>query len=292
MFRVVNKQILGKDVRRLDVIAWDVAKKFQPGQFVMVKVEEHGEKIPLEIIEADLYRGSIALIFQEKGPATEKLGQLQINDAIFSILGPLGQPAVIEKIGIVVCVAHGVDVAPLLPICRGFKRLGNKTLGIIGADTKKELILEAQMRVACHKILITTEDGSYIRKGTVLSALRETIDQEKVNLVYCIGDIDLMQDVSELTKQKKIKTVVHLNPVMIDGIGVCGSCRVKVGGQTLLACVDGPEFDAHQVDFKDLKIRMKTLKESGKCCEKTSTSSQKTKGSKTLERFLSAVLKK
>jgi ferredoxin--NADP+ reductase len=222
----------------------------------MVTPTETTQGIPLTIVEADPHRGSISLIFQETGFSTKALGALQINSCAFNILGPLGAPAVIEKVGTIVCVATGIGTTQILPICRAHKKIGNKVIGIIGAKTKNFLMLEAQMRLSCHKLFIATDDGSYIKRGLATGLLRELLQQEKVHLVYAVGSIDMMQAVAAMTRERQIQTKVSLKPVMIDGTGICGSCRVKVGGRIVLACVEGPEFDGHRIDFEDLKIRM------------------------------------
>ncbi len=256
MFKIINKQILAPDVKRVDILAPSIAQRIQTGQFVSVCPQEADERIPLSVIEADKEKGIISLIFQEVGYTTTKLGALLINESIFSILGPLGRPATIENKGTVVCIATGIGTAQLLPICRALKKAGNKVIGMIGAKTKRMIMLEAQMRLSCQKIFITTNDGSYERKGLATDVLKEFIDRQEVGLVYAIGSADMMQAVCLLTRPKNIKTFVCVNPIMVDCMGMCGSCRVKVGGRVVLACLDGPEFDGHKVDFDFLNIRM------------------------------------
>lgn len=255
-FKVLNKQSFGADVKRLDVKAEEIARWIQPGQFVMVTPTERSERIPLSVVDADAARGTISLIFQEIGFTTKQLGALQINDNIFNILGPLGVPPFLEKVGVVVCITTGMGTTHLLPICRAHKKIGNKVIGLIGAKTKKNLVLESQLRLTCHNILIATNDGSYIKRGLATDLLRDLLKQEKVHLVHAVGSVDLMEAVCTMTKERNIPTRVSLHPVMVDGTGMCGSCRVKVAGKTVLACVEGPEFDGHAVDFEDLKIRM------------------------------------
>jgi len=298
-FKILNKQILSENVKRLDISAPHIAKKIQPGQFVSVCPEEGDERIPLAVIDTDQNKGTISLIFQEVGYTTHKLGKLAINDSIFSILGPLGVPAKIKKGKTVICIATGVGAAQILPICRAFKKKGNKVIGIIGAKTKRSLMLEAQMRLACNKIFITTNDGSYERRGLATDTLKEIIDKYNFEeeaaqplLVYAIGSVDMMQEVCIITKEKKIPTRVHLNPIMVDCMGMCGSCRVKVGGKMILACIDGPEFNGHQVDFNNFNIRMKAFEEAGECLSQTLPSSRKRNESKTFKKFLSDILKK
>lgn len=255
-FKILNKQSLGVDVKRLDIKAEEIARRIQPGQFVMVTPLERSERIPLSVVDADAVRGTISLIFQETGFTTRQLGALQINDNIFNILGPLGVAPEIKKVGVVVCITTGMGTTQILPICRAHKKIGNKVIGLIGAKTKKNLVLESQLRLTCHKILIATNDGSYIKRGLATDLLRDLLKQEKVDLVHAVGSVDMMESVCVMTREKNIPTRVSLHPVMVDGTGMCGSCRVKVGGETVLACLEGPQFDGHAVDFEDLKVRM------------------------------------
>ncbi len=292
MYEILNKQILAEDVKRLDVSAPNIAKKIQPGQFVSVSPEEGDEHIPLSIVDTDPQKGVISLIFQEVGLTTGKLGTLPINESIFSILGPLGVPSKIDKKGVVVCVATGVGSAQILPICRAYRKAGNKVIGIIGAKTKRSLLLEAQMRLSCNKLLIATNDGTYERRGLATDILKEIVAQQKINFVYAIGSVDMMQAVCVFTKEKKIKTRVYLNPVMVDCMGMCGSCRVKVGGKILLACIEGPEFDGHKVDFQYFNIRMKAFEELDRWDNQKGLSSPKKSESGILTRFLSGILRK
>jgi ferredoxin--NADP+ reductase len=261
MFKILNKQILANDVKRLDVLAPLIARKIAPGQFIGVCPEEGDERIPLYVIEADPGKGTISLIFHEVGTTTKKLGEIAIHSQIFSILGPLGVESKIEKVGTVLCVATGIGTAQMLPICRSLKKAGNKIIGVIGAKTKKSLMLEAQMRMICNKIFITTNDGSYERRGQATDLVQKILKDENIHLVYAVGSAEMMQTVCQMTKEKSIPTRVHLNPVMIDCMGMCGSCRVKVGGKIVLSCVEGPEFDGQSVDFEHYKIRLDALKE-------------------------------
>ena len=267
MYKILNKQILASDIKRLNILAPEIALKAQPGQYVIVTPQSSGERIPLTVIESDALKGTIDLIFHEVGRTTKQLGNLPINDSIYSILGPLGIPATIGKVGVVVCVATGIGAAQILPMARAFKKGGNKVIGIVGAKTKRSLMLEPQMRLACNKILVTTNDGSYARRGLATEMLKEILIQEKVNLVNAAGSVEMMENICKITQPKGIKTFVYLTPVMVDGIGQCGSCRVRVGGQIRLACVDGPEFDGHQVDYQDLKVRMDAFEDIEKLTE-------------------------
>lgn len=290
MFRIVNKQILAKKIKRMDILAPNIAQKILPGQFISLRPDQSDESIPLSVVDHDNVKGTITIIIKEVGYTTSKLGAMAIKDEIFSILGPLGVPAYIKKKGIVVCVATGIGTAQILPICRGLKEAGNKVVGIIGAKTKRAVLLEAQMRLACHKLLIVTEDGSYERKGFAADILKLLIENDKINQVHAIGTVDMMASVCQMTKPKKIKTFVHLNPVMVDCMGMCGACRVRVGGKLVMACIDGPEFNGHKVDFDDYKIRLTAYKEQGWGNQKD-PSSQNKNGQKTLTRFFSDILK-
>ncbi len=265
MFEIVNRQILSEGIKRIDVQAKDIARKAKPGQFVAVCPEEGDEKIPLTIVDTDTSRGTISFIFHEKGQTTGKLGSLPINESIYSIVGPLGSPARIEKKGNVICIATGVGIAQILPIARAYSKEGSKVIGIIGAKSKRKLMLESQMRICCNKIFVATEDGSYERKGLATDIFKKIINEQEVNLVYAIGSVEMMEAVCSVTKEKKIKTFVQLNPVMVDCMGMCGSCRVKVGGEMKHACIEGPEFDGHKVDFKEFKMRTQALEELDEC---------------------------
>lgn len=256
MFKVLNKQILAKDVKRLDVKAPLIAARIAAGQFVMIVTEEGGEWIPMMVAEAEPLRGQITFIFQENNPAAVELGQLTIGEEILSIVGPLGQPAKIAKTGVVVCLATGVGTARILPICKALKKAGNKVIGIMGARTKNSLTLEPQMRIACSRLLIATEDGSYEHRGLASEMLKDILACEVVRQVYAAGSAQMMQAVCQMTKDKAIQTLVQLQPVMACGMGFCGSCRVRVEGKIVLACVSGPLFDGHSVNFEHYKTRL------------------------------------
>lgn len=257
MHKIISKQIIASDIKRIEVTAETISRKMQAGQFVMVKPDEKSENIPLTIIDADPSRGIITLIFQEVGLSTRRLGALLINDSIFSILGPLGNPAPVTKVNAMVGIGYGVSAAQFLPVGRAFKKLGSKVIAVIGAPTRKSLILESQMRIISQKLYLTTDDGSYERRGSAADVLREVLRNQKVDLAYATGPVELMKQITQVTSEAKIKTWVNLNPVMMDGIGLCGSCRVRVGGTVRLTCTDGPVFDGHTVDFEELAVRMK-----------------------------------
>ncbi|MCK5579709.1 MAG: sulfide/dihydroorotate dehydrogenase-like FAD/NAD-binding protein [Candidatus Omnitrophica bacterium] len=256
MYKITNKQILAKDIKRLDVRAPDIVKHVQAGQFVMVTVEEGARSIPLAVVESDTRRGTIALIIQETGSVTSKLAAMSINEEIYAVLGPLGQPSQIEKSGVVLCVATGIWAAQILPICRALKEQGNKVIGVVGAKTKSSLMLEAQMRIACHKIFISTDDGSYERRGMATDVVREVLETEDVQKVYAAGSVEMMQAVCQITKRRKISTRVQVNPGMCCGTGQCGSCRIEIKKQEVLVCQQGPEFDGHKVDFETVSVRI------------------------------------
>jgi ferredoxin--NADP+ reductase len=221
---------------------------------------QKGERIPLTIADSDSELGTVTLIFQEVGFSTVELGLMRPGDSVHAILGPLGKATHIKNFGTVICVGGGVGVAEMLPAARAFKKAGNRVIGIIGARTKELLILKEELKKICDELLITTDDGSYEKKGFVTDALIEKLGTETCSLVYCVGPVPMMKRVSEITKPKGIKTIVSLNPIMVDATGMCGVCRCRVAGKTVFGCVDGPEFDGHEVDFDELQKRLQTFK--------------------------------
>lgn len=258
MFRIIHKENLAKDVTKLVIEAEAIAHKAKAGQFVAVVIDTKSERIPLTIADWDAVKGTITLIFQEIGYTTKKLGKLQPGDAIQHILGPLGHPTEMKKFGTVICIGGGVGIAEVYPVSRKFKEAGNRVIGIIGSRTKDLIILEKEMRQVCDELFIATDDGSYAEKGLVTDILKRLLGAgQQYNLVYAIGPVRMMKAVSELTRTYRIKTVVSLNPIMVDATGMCGSCRCTVAGKTVFGCVDGPDFDAHQVDFDELEKRLK-----------------------------------
>jgi ferredoxin--NADP+ reductase len=261
MFKIVHKQILAEHIKRIDIAAPAIAAKVSPGQFVMITPRSEDHSIPMSVVDSDERKGSISLIVHECGEATRALGNLSIGEAVYKVLGPLGAPAQVDKFGLVVCVATGIGAAQILPLCRALKKKGNKVIGIVGAKSKKVLMLESQMRVVCDEIFITTNDGSYERKGLATGILKELLNKYSVNCVYAIGSVDMMEAAALMTKEKGIPIKVTLNPYMSTGLGLCGSCRVKVDGELRLACTDGPQFDGHKVDYKDLHVRMNASEE-------------------------------
>jgi ferredoxin--NADP+ reductase len=256
MYEIVEKRILAPDVKLFKVSAPLVAGKAEPGQFIILRLDERGERIPLTIADFDRGGGTITIIFQEVGKSTKKLGIMEKGDMILNFVGPLGCPSEIEKYGTVVCIGGGIGVAPLYPIARALKNAGNKVVSIIGARNKNLLILEEEMREASDELYVTTDDGSHGHHGFVSDILKNLISERRgIDRVFAIGPVIMMKVVSDITKIHGIKTTVSLNPIMIDGTGMCGGCRVSVDNEIKFACVDGPEFDAHQVDFEGLMRR-------------------------------------
>lgn len=275
VFRIIEKSNLAKDTARLVVEAADIAVKARAGQFVVVVTFENSERIPLTIAEADGNKGTITLIFQEIGFSTKELGALNAGDTLKHILGPLGTPTHIEQYGEVICIGGGVGIAEVFPVTKAMKEAGNRVIGIIGARSKDLIILEEQLQGACDELFITTDDGSYGKKGFVTDVLKDllkVVEQSThtkyPHLVYAVGPVRMMQAVSELTRNYNIKTIVSLNPIMVDATGMCGSCRVTVGGHTKFGCVDGPEFDGHLVDFNELQKRLNSFQEKEECLNK------------------------
>ncbi len=256
MCEIIDKKILHENLKQIVVKAPLVAKHANPGQFVIVMADEKGERIPITIADYDREEGTITLIFLEIGTSTKKLGSLEVGDKLYSLCGPLGNPSKIEKFGTVVCVGGGVGVASLYPIVRALKREGNRVISILGARTKSLLIMEKEISNYSDELMIATDDGSKGKKGFVTDVLRELIESgERIDHVIAVGPIPMMKAVSELTKKYRIKTTVSLNPIMVCGMGMCGACRVRVGNEIKFACVDGPEFDGHKVDFDNLMKR-------------------------------------
>ena len=256
MFPILETKEIAKNVFLQKIQAHRVAKKRKAGQFLVLRRTEVGERIPLTIVSSDAGEGSVTIIFQAVGKSTTDFARMKPGDAYLDVVGPLGLATHIEKFGTVVGIGGGIGAAPLLPIATAIKEAGNRLLSIVGARTKDLLILEDEMRAISDEIVITTDDGSYAKKGFVTTALQEFIDRgEKIDLCIAIGPVPMMRAVAEVTRPHGIKTMVSLNPIMVDATGMCGACRVTVGGTTKFVCVDGPEFDGHQVDFKELVMR-------------------------------------
>lgn len=261
MNTILKKQEIAGKTKLFEVQAPEIAKKARPGQFVVVRISETGERIPLTI--ADMTEDSITLIVQEIGKTTRQMGILKEGENILDLVGPLGMPTHIEKIGTVVGISGGIGIAALYPVMRGFKEAGNKTISIIGCRSKKFFFWEDKMRSVSDDIYITTDDGTYGRKGLVIEPLKEILEKGP-NLVFAVGPTIMMRAVADTTRPSKIKTIASLNPIMVDATGMCGGCRVSVGGKTKFTCVDGPDFDAHEVDFELLMHRQKMYLEKEK----------------------------
>ena len=254
---IIQKRMLSPNVGWLEVEAPQIAKKRKAGQFIILRIDEQGERIPLTIADSNPEKGTITLICQSIGKTSTQLNSLQAGDTIRDIAGPLGQPSHLENFGTAVCVGGGVGIAVTYPIAKALKELGNTVISILGARTKDLLILEDEMRSASDEVRIATDDGSYGVKGFVTDQLKALIQERKVDFVLAIGPTIMMKAVSNVTREFGIKTMVSLNSIMIDGTGMCGGCRVTVGGRAKFVCVDGPEFDGHQVDFDELMLRQR-----------------------------------
>jgi ferredoxin--NADP+ reductase len=253
-------------IHLFQVAAPAVARKAQPGQFVVVRIDERGERIPLTIADWDEAEGSVTIVFMEVGTTTARLALLEAGDAIADFVGPLGLPAHIENFGTVVCVAGGVGTAVIAPIARALKSAGNRLISILGARSKDLLFWEDKLRSVSDQLIVTTDDGTYGRKGVVTVPLKELLESgEKVDRVIAIGPGIMMKFCSLTTALFGVKTIVSLNPIMVDGTGMCGCCRVSVGGETKFACVDGPDFDGHQVDWDLLFARQRIYLGEEKC---------------------------
>ena len=256
MYEILDKRVLSETVKLMKIKAPLVAKKAVAGQFIILRIDEKGERIPLTIADYDRKKGTITVIFMEVGKTTKKLGTLNVGDSLLNFAGPLGQPSEIEKYGTVVCIGGGVGIAPLYPIVRELKQAGNYIISILGARNEKLLMLEKEIDDFSDELHICTDDGSKGTKGFVSDILQKLIDgKKKIDIVWAIGPVIMMKVVANLTKKYDIKTIVSLNPIMVDGTGMCGGCRVSIGGETKFACVDGPEFDGHKVDFDNLMLR-------------------------------------
>lgn len=261
MFKILKKKELSAGVQLFELEAPRIAKKARPGQFVILRIDEEGERIPLTIADFDREVETITIIFQEVGASTKQLGAMQEGDAIVDLVGPLGNKTHIERMGNVVCIGGGIGVAPIYPIARAMKEAGNHVISIMGARSKDILILEDEMRAVSDEVYITTDDGTKGVKGFVTDQLKTLIDSGmEIGVVIAIGPVVMMRSVAETTRPYGIHTVVSLNPIMVDGTGMCGGCRVKIGEESKFACVDGPEFDAHQVDFAGLMSRQRMYK--------------------------------
>lgn len=258
MHKILEKLELTPNIKLLKVNAPEIAVKAKTGQFVIIRTDEKGERFPLTLVERDPKEGTITLIFQEVGLSTMKLGALGIGDEILDVVGPLGNPSEIKHYGLVAVVCGGTGTAVSYPIAKALKEAGNQVISIIGARTEELLILEDEMRNISDELYISTDDGSKGHKGFVSDVLKMLIEKGyRFDLVYAIGPTLMMRATANVTRPHSIKTVVSLNPIMVDGMGMCGACRVTIGGETKFACLDGPEFDGHLVDFDELIKRQR-----------------------------------
>jgi len=256
---ILEKQHLSKGVFKMVLAGPKIAKKRKAGQFVVIRIDEHGERIPLTIADADAEKGTVTIVFQIVGKSTRHLADLEVGDRILDLVGPLGKPTHIEKVGTVVCVGGGIGIAPVYPITQAMKAAGNRVISIIGARSKDILIMEDEMRAVSDELVVATDDGSYGYHGFVSQALEQKylLPGEKIDLVAAIGPVPMMKSLCDVTKKYNVPTVVSLNSIMVDATGMCGACRVSVGGKTRFVCVDGPEFDGHEVNFDELTNRLR-----------------------------------
>ena len=261
MNKIISKEFFSENVFKMVIHAPDIALSRKPGHFVIIKMGKKGERVPLTIAGADEEKGTIDLVVQIVGVTSRKLSMLNVGDVITDIAGPLGQATHIEKVGTVLAAGGGVGTAPLLPIVEAFKKAGNRVITVLAARNKDLLILEDKIREHSDEVIIMTDDGSYGTKGLITHGMEKVIKREKVDLSIIIGPAIMMKFAALTTKKYNIKTYASLNTIMVDGTGMCGACRITVGGKTKFVCVDGPEFDAHQVDFDQMLMRLSAYKE-------------------------------
>jgi NAD(P)H-flavin reductase len=261
MFEILEKERIGPGVNRAVISAPDIARAHKPGQFIILRTHENGERIPLTVADKDAEKGTITLVWQEVGVTTYYMGSMCVGDKLQDLCGPLGKPTHIENFGTVVGVGGGIGVAPLYPITKGMHQAGNHVITIVGARTEGLLIMTEEMKKVSTELLIATDDGSFGIHGFVTQVIQSLIDKgTKIDLCVAIGPVPMMRAMVKVTKAANIPTVVSLNPIMVDGTGMCGACRVEVGGKTMFGCVDGPEFDGHEVDFDLLMKRLAMYK--------------------------------
>lgn len=256
MYQIVNKEFFSEKVVKLTIEAPLIAKSRKPGNFIILRVAENGERLPLTIAGADISKGTIDIIAQIVGVTTEKLAKMEVGDSLVDLVGPLGQATKIDNVGTVLACGGGVGVAPLLPIVEGFKKAGNRVISVLAARSKDLIILENDIRKWSDEVIIMTDDGSYGNKGLITEGAEKVILREKVDECIAIGPAVMMKFTALLTKKYNISTQASLNSMMVDGTGMCGACRVTVGGKTKFTCVDGPEFNAHEIDFDELMMRL------------------------------------
>ena len=267
MFKIVKREEMSAgNVVLNEIEAPKIARKALPGQFVILKANEDGERIPLTMAESDAEKGTITVIYMVVGKSTALFKTLQEGDGYQDVIGPLGKATHVEKLGKVVCVGGGTGIAVLHPITRAMKEVGNHVISIVGARSKDLLIMEDHMKAASHELRVCTDDGSYGHHGFVTDVLKEILEAGGIDQVVAIGPVPMMKFVSLITKEYNVPTLVSLNPIMVDGTGMCGGCRVTIGGQTKFACVDGPEFDGHQVDYDELLLRLQAYCEDEQSC--------------------------
>lgn len=257
MNKIVDKEYFSENVVKFEVEAPLIARSRKAGHFVIVKQGEKGERIPLTIASSDIDKGTITIVIQSVGASSKKICALNVGDHITDVVGPLGQPTHIENYGTVVCAGGGVGVAPMLPIIEAMKKAGNRVISVLAARTKDLVILEKQVAEYSDEVIVMTDDGSYGQKGLITNGVESVINREKVDLCVTIGPAIMMKFVSLLTQKYNVPTMASLNTIMVDGTGMCGACRVSVGGKTKFVCVDGPEFNAHEVDFDEMLMRLK-----------------------------------
>lgn len=261
MNKIISKEYFSEKVVKLEVYAPDIAKSRKAGHFVIIKLGKKGERIPLTIADADIEKGTITIVIQIVGVTSDKIAALNVGDEITDVVGPLGEATHIEKVGTVLAAGGGVGVAPLLPIVEAFKKAGNKVITVLAARNKDLIILEDEIRKHSDEVIIMTDDGSYGKKGLVTQGMEDVIAKEKIDLSVVIGPAIMMKFAALTTKKHNIKTYASLNTIMVDGTGMCGACRITVGGETKFVCVDGPEFDAHKIDFDEMLMRLSAYKE-------------------------------
>lgn len=265
MFKILRKEVLGPEMVLMVLDAPNVSRTAEPGQFVVIRVYEKGERIPLTIADFDRSKGTITIVFQKIGKTTHLLGSKNEGDSLYDVFGPLGNPTEIESFGKVVCVGGGIGIAPIYPISRKLKSKGNEVISIIGYRSKSYVFWEEKMRSVSDELLISTNDGSYGEKGFVTDVLKKVLEREKdIKRVFTIGPAIMMKAVADMTRNYNIKTIASLNSLMVCGMGMCGACRVTVGSETKFTCSDGPDFDAHLVDFDELMKRLAIYKEEEK----------------------------
>lgn len=274
-YKILYKKELCQNQYELRIKAPFITKNAQAGQFIILRVDKNSERIPLTIADYDREKEELTIVYMAVGYTTKKLAKLEAGDEIEDIVGPLGVPTHIEKYGTVVCLAGGYGAAPCYLIAKAFKEAGNKVYMIMGARNKDLIFWQDKMKDACSELYITTDDGSLGTKGFVTGVMEDIMKRETVNYAIAVGPMPMMKAVADLTRDKAIKTEASMNPIMVDGTGMCGACRVTVGGEVKFACVDGPDFDAHKIDFDEVINRSKIYKEQEKRCDETNCNMMK-----------------